>query len=52
MQFETLTPLGFSVGCTRAHWELIVNAKHPVLAGRTKEVEETLSVCLKSCWNK
>ena len=40
--FEVSTPLGFSVRCTRAYWEFIVTYKHPVLAGREKEVEETL----------
>jgi hypothetical protein len=40
--FEVLTPLGFSVRCTRAHWRFIVTYKHPVLAGREKEVEATL----------
>ena len=40
--FEASTPLGFSVRCTRSHWEFIVTYKHPVLAGREKEVEETL----------
>jgi len=42
MLFDMLTPLGFYVRCTRAHWEFIVNCKHPVLAGRAKEIEDTL----------
>jgi hypothetical protein len=43
MLFETPTPLRFSVRCTRPHWQFIVTYKHPVLAGREKEIEETLS---------
>jgi len=39
---EVLTPLGFRVRVTRAHWELIVAVKHPVMTGHEKEVEETL----------
>ena|ERR1700730_9077442 len=40
--FEVPTPLGFLVSCTRTYWEFIVTYKHPILAGREKEVEETL----------
>ncbi len=40
--FEVPTPLGFSVRCTRAYWEFIVTYKHPVMAGREKEIQETL----------
>ena len=32
--FEARTPLGFSVRVTVARWNLIVTAKHPVMAGR------------------
>jgi hypothetical protein len=32
--FEAVTPLGFSVRVTVARWNLIVTAKHPVMAGR------------------
>ena len=41
--FEVLTPLGFLVRVTRAHWELIVTIKHPVMAGRESDVKETLA---------
>jgi len=40
--FEVLTPLGFRVCVTRAYWELIVTTKHPVMAGREADVQETL----------
>lgn len=40
--FEVLTPLGFRVCVTRAYWELIVTIKHPVMAGREKDVKEVL----------
>jgi hypothetical protein len=43
MGLDILTPLGFSVTCTRARWQFIVSYKHPVLAGREKEIEATLS---------
>jgi len=42
MLFDTPTPLGFYVRCTGSHWEFIVNSKHPVLAGRAKDIEDTL----------
>lgn len=32
--FDARTPLGFSVRVTVARWNLIVAAKHPVMAGR------------------
>lgn len=41
--FEIATPLGFSVRVTRTHWDVIVSMKHPVMAGREGEVQETLS---------
>lgn len=40
--FEVLTPLGFRVRVTRAYWELIVTIKHPVMAGREADVQQTL----------
>jgi hypothetical protein len=41
--FEVLTPLGFTVRCTRASWEFIVRYKHPVRSGREDEVIQTLA---------
>ena len=40
--FDVLTPLGFRVRVTRAYWALIVTVKHPVMAGREDNVQETL----------
>ncbi len=40
--FQVQTPLGFSVRVTRAYWELIVTVKHPVMAGRERDVQATL----------
>ena len=40
--FEVLTPLGFRVRVSRAYWELIVTIKHPVMAGREKDVKDAL----------
>ena len=40
--FEANTPLGFSVRVTRVYWELIITVKHPVMAGRELDVQETL----------
>ncbi|MBI5933183.1 MAG: DUF4258 domain-containing protein [Chloroflexi bacterium] len=40
--FEIATPLGFRVRVTRTYWEIIVTIKHPVMAGREKDVQETL----------
>lgn len=40
--FEVLTPLGFRVRVTHAYWELIITVKHPVMAGREVDVQETL----------
>jgi len=40
--FEVLTPLGFKVRVTHAYWNLIVTVKHPVMAGREKQVRDTL----------
>jgi hypothetical protein len=41
--FDVLTPLGFRVRVTRTYWELIITVKHPVMAGREGDVQETLS---------
>lgn len=40
--FDVLTPLGFRVRVTRMYWELIITVKHPVMAGREDDVQETL----------
>jgi hypothetical protein len=40
--FEAITPLGFRVRVTKTYWELIVNIKHPVMAGREDNVKDTL----------
>ena len=40
--FEILTPLGFWVHVTRAYWQLITTIKHPVMAGREADAQETL----------
>ena len=40
--FEELTPLGFQVHVTRAYWKLIATIKHPVMAGREADVQDTL----------
>jgi hypothetical protein len=40
--FEAITPLGFRVRVAKAYWELIVGIKHPVMAGREKDVKDTL----------
>lgn len=42
MLFEVQTPLGFRVRVTRSYWQLIVTIKHPVMAGREADVQETL----------
>jgi hypothetical protein len=40
--FEVLTLLHFRVRVTRAYWDLIITIKHPVMAGREDDVQETL----------
>ena len=40
--FDVPTPLGFRVRVTRSYWELIITVKHPVMAGREDDVQETL----------
>ena len=39
---DALTPLGFRVRVTWQRWELIISAKHPVMAGREDLVKATL----------
>jgi hypothetical protein len=41
--FDVLSPLGFTVHCTRRYWEFIVTYKHPVLVGGEAEVAHTLA---------
>ncbi len=41
--FQVLTPLGFHVRVTRSYWELIITVKHPIMAGREADVQETLT---------
>lgn len=43
LAFDVRTPLGFAVRCTRAYWEFIVTYKHPVLAGREREIMQVLA---------
>jgi hypothetical protein len=40
--FDAATPLGFIVRVTRRRWELIITAKHPVMAGREALVRAAL----------
>ena len=40
--FEAQTPLGFRVRLTSARWNVIVTAKHPVMAGRENLVRAAL----------
>lgn len=40
--FEIATPIGFSVRCTATYWKFIATEKHPVMAERADEVENTL----------
>lgn len=42
VHFEVLTLAGFRVRVTHSYWELIVTVKHPVMAGRESDVQETL----------
>ena len=39
---DVLTPLGFSVRCSAAYWELITTVKHPAMRGRVEDVGRTL----------
>lgn len=40
--FEVLTPLGFSVRCTKDYWSFITEQKHPIMAGRLDQVVAAL----------
>lgn len=40
--FDVLTPLGFRVRVTQEYWELIINTKHPTMAGREVDVRKAL----------
>jgi hypothetical protein len=40
--FEVMTPLGFQVRVTHSYWKLIINIKHPVIAGREEDVRKVL----------
>ena len=40
--FEVMTPLGFRVRLTQAYWNLIIDVKHPVMAGREDDVRKAL----------
>jgi hypothetical protein len=40
--FEVATPLGFKVRLTRAHWDVIVTIKHPVMGGCEANVQDAL----------
>ncbi len=40
--FAVTTPIGLRVLVTRERWELIVTAKHPVMAGREADVKAAL----------
>lgn len=41
--FDVITPVGFSVRCTREYWNFIVNNKHPIMNGKEQEVIEVLT---------
>lgn len=43
LAFEVATPLGFTVRCTRAHWEFIATQKHPSMSGREADVRQVLA---------
>ena len=40
--FEVMTPLGFRVRVTQVYWKLIIDIKHPVMAGREEDVRKAL----------
>ena len=40
--FEVMTPLGFQVRVTRTSWKLIIDVKHPAMAGREEDVRKAL----------
>ena len=41
--FKVQTLLDFRVHVTYSYWELIITAKHPVMAGRESAVKDTLA---------
>ena len=40
--FDVMTPLGFRVRVTRSYWNVIIEIKHPVMAGHEKDVRGAL----------
>lgn len=42
MLFEVETPLGFTVRCSEEYWEIITTIKHPAMAERLEDVNQTL----------
>ena len=40
--FEVPTPLGFRVLVRRTRWDLITTVKHPIMANREMDVQQTL----------
>jgi hypothetical protein len=40
--FDVPTPLSFHVRATRSYWDYIVTIKHPIMAGREQDVQDTL----------
>lgn len=40
--FDVLTPLGFRVRVSRSYWKVLITVKHPVMAGKEKEVKSAL----------
>jgi hypothetical protein len=40
--FEAMTLLGFRVRVSHAYWKLIVDIKHPAMAGREEDVRKVL----------
>lgn len=41
--FNVLTPLNCSIRVTATYWNIIVQIKHPIMAGRETEVQVTLT---------
>ena len=40
--FDVLTPLGFHVRVSCLYWQIIIDIKHPVMAGHEKDVKAVL----------
>jgi hypothetical protein len=40
---EIVTPLGFSVRCTKDYWDFIVSEKHPTLKNHEEDIKKVLS---------